>query len=108
MRLTDLLGSEAVTSDGRSLGRVHDVRLVQDGPTLGDWGAAFRVHDLVVGRGSLGTRLGYRHGHVKAPWLFRVLFGRQTPELVPWSAVRSVDADAERIVVDMPVPTKTP
>ena len=67
MRLSDLLGKDVVTGSGRSLGRVHDVRLVQDGPLLPPWGAAFRVHELAVGRRSLGTRLGYDRGDVTRP-----------------------------------------
>ena len=35
MRLSELLGAEVLDEAGRSAGRVHDVRLVQDGPVLG-------------------------------------------------------------------------
>ena len=38
MRLSDLLGAEVVDQAGESAGRVHDVRLVQDGPVLGGSG----------------------------------------------------------------------
>lgn len=100
MRLTDLLGSHVVTEAGEDLGRIHDVRLVQDGPLLGDWGAAFRVHDLVVGRRSYATRLGYDHGRVRGPLLLRFLLGRRRPRMVPWTAVRAVDSTGKRIVVD--------
>ena len=34
MRLSDLLGAEVLDEAGGSAGRVHDVRLVQDGPVL--------------------------------------------------------------------------
>jgi sporulation protein YlmC with PRC-barrel domain len=34
MRLSELLGAEVVDEAGRSAGRVHDVRLVQDGPVV--------------------------------------------------------------------------
>ena len=99
MRLSEILGAEVRTADGERLGRVHDVRLIQDGPVLGEAGAAFRVHDLVVGRGSIGSRLGYDRGHreVKGPWLLRMVFGRRRPRLIPWSAIRELDG--ERIVV---------
>jgi sporulation protein YlmC with PRC-barrel domain len=43
MRLTDLLGAEVIDQEGRSAGRVHDVRLVQDGPPVGGFGASLRV-----------------------------------------------------------------
>ena len=40
MRLTDLLGAEVVDRCGQPAGRVHDVRLVQDGPLIGGFGPA--------------------------------------------------------------------
>jgi sporulation protein YlmC with PRC-barrel domain len=40
MRLTDLLGAEVVDRSGQHAGRVHDVRLVQDGPLVGGFGPA--------------------------------------------------------------------
>jgi hypothetical protein len=100
MRLSEILGKDVVTTDGRSLGQVHDVRLVQDGPVLPDWGAAFRVHELAVGRSSFGTRLGYGRGDVKGPWLLEQLLARRPPRLIPWWAIQ--DLDAERIVVELP------
>jgi hypothetical protein len=100
VRLTELLGSNVVTSDGSGLGRVHDVHLVQDGPVLGEWGAAFRVHDLVVGTASYGTRLGYRHGGMSRPFLVRLVFASRRPRTIPWSAVRSFDPEEKQIVVD--------
>ena len=32
MNLSDLLGSEVVDAGGRTIGKVHDARLVKDGP----------------------------------------------------------------------------
>ena len=49
MRLTDLLDAEVVDRSGRTIGRVHDVRLVQDGPPVGGAPVSFRVEGLVVG-----------------------------------------------------------
>jgi sporulation protein YlmC with PRC-barrel domain len=34
MRLSDLLASTVFDHDGRAIGRVRDVRLVQDGPLV--------------------------------------------------------------------------
>jgi hypothetical protein len=49
MRLSELVGTRVVTTEGDDLGRVHDVKLVQDGP-LGVHGAAgLRLHALAVG-----------------------------------------------------------
>ena len=37
MRLTDLLGAVVVEPDGREIGVVHDVVLVQDGAVVENW-----------------------------------------------------------------------
>jgi sporulation protein YlmC with PRC-barrel domain len=97
MRLSDLVGSAVVTDGGKRLGRVRDVRLVRDGRTLSGFGPAYRVHELVVGKGSLGARLGLEREHVRGPWILVVLFGRHRPRLVPWSAVISVGEGRVRI-----------
>src|SRR4051812_44625366 len=75
MRLSDLLEHDVTTVDGRRLGQLHDVRLVQDGPITGIGDATFRLHGIVVGKGGFGTRLGYvtRPGYApeaetKGPW----------------------------------------
>jgi hypothetical protein len=59
MRLSDLLDSEVLDADGKTIGHVHDVRMAQDGPIQGTFGAALRVRGLVVGRPALGARLGW-------------------------------------------------
>src|ERR671923_285859 len=48
-----------VNQAGGSAGHVHDVRLVQDGPVIGGFGASLRVDGLIVGPRSTGGRLGY-------------------------------------------------
>ena len=83
MRLGELLDREVVDRDGRTIGRVHDVRIVQDGPLLG-FDAAFRVHGLVAGPGSLATRQGYGRAGVRGPWLVRVILERRKAWYVPW------------------------
>jgi sporulation protein YlmC with PRC-barrel domain len=100
MRLSDLLDSEVVDRDGERIGHVHDVLLVQDGPPLGTWGAALRLEALVVGRGSIGTRLGITRPQMKGPWILKLLFARQRASrvLVPWDRVREVGDD--RITAD--------
>ena len=76
MRLGEVLRCEVVTADGRRLGRVSDVRLVQDGPVRRGVQAALRVDALVVGRAGLAERLGFvRHG-VSGPWLLRAAMRR--------------------------------
>lgn len=58
MRLSELLGAEVVDEHGRSAGRVHDVRLEQDGPMIGTFGASLRLAGLIVGRRALAARFG--------------------------------------------------
>jgi hypothetical protein len=89
MRMGELLRSVVVDVDGRRVGRVHDLRLVQDGPALAGFGPALRLDGLVVGRGSLAIRLGYHRAGVTGPFLlgrvFRALEGRA--RYVPWDRV---------------------
>ena len=105
MLLSDLLGTEVVTTDGTSLGRVHDVLVVQDGPLGAHGMAGLRLHALAVGRRSFGTRLGYAQGTVRGPWLLRKLLERP-PTLIRWEAI--VDRSEDRIVVDQTRPAHDP
>jgi hypothetical protein len=91
MRLSDLLESEVVDEKGNAIGHVRDVRLLVDGPSQGDFGPACRVHGLLVGRGSVGARLGLSRDRVKGPWLLKVIFGRRPPHLVEWSRVARLE-----------------
>lgn len=99
MLLSDLLHTEVVDADGRTIGSVHDVHLVQDGPLLLPFGAAYRVEGLLVGRGSLGTRLGYHRGGGQGPWLLKSLFGalERRAHFVAWEDVESYDSDVIRL-----------
>jgi hypothetical protein len=87
MRLSELLGYKVVDVDGHSVGKVHDVVLVQDGPLQGAWGAALRLESLVVGTGSIGTRLGVDREGVDAPWIVAALFRRRRRYVVPWDQI---------------------
>jgi sporulation protein YlmC with PRC-barrel domain len=95
MRLTELLGAEVLDEAGRSAGRVHDVRLVQDGPLVGSFGAALRLDGLVVGRRAVGARLGYERRQMQGPLLVKLLAGwlRHDGRLVPWDRVRAIEGD---------------
>lgn len=102
MRLSDLLGREVVTEDGEGLGRVRDVRLVQDGPLLGTWGAALRVEALIVGRGAVLARLGFSHDTPSEPDLLQRAHGplrRRRPVPVPWDRVLEV-GEVIRVTAD--------
>src|SRR5438045_1964266 len=93
MRLSELLHARVIDSDGADLGGVDDVLLVQDGPFLDPFGAAFRVEGLVVGHRAVGTRLGYHRGDVTGPWLLKAFFSRlaRGAKYVPWEAVEEWD-----------------
>lgn len=95
MRLSDLLGSEVVDEAGRRAGRVHDVRLVQDGPLVGTFGAGLRVDGLLVGRRALGARLGYGRRKMHGPLLVKLAVGWlfHDGRYVDWDRVRSVEED---------------
>jgi sporulation protein YlmC with PRC-barrel domain len=95
MRLSDLLGADTVTLDGRSLGRVRDVRFVQDGHPVGTWGAALRLDSLIVGVSAVGVRLGFARSEVRGPWVLKAFLGRRHARLeeVPWAAVVAIEPD---------------
>ena len=92
MRLTDLLDATVLDPQGRAIGHVHDVRLVQDGPPIGTAGASLRIDGLVIGGTKFGSRLGFSRTQVRGPWLLKRFFLRlQADErLAPWADVRSV------------------
>jgi hypothetical protein len=73
-RLSELLGAETSAGDGTSLGRVKDVRLVQDGPYVEGFGNALRVAGVVVGGRNLGIRMGFARAEVRGPWPLTILF----------------------------------
>jgi hypothetical protein len=99
MRISDLLASNVHQADGTTVGRVREVRVVQDGPIVNGLQASFRVDAVIVGRGSLGVRLGYHADHVRGPWLLNVLF-RRTKHRVHEISLNDVDHwdDARRIL----------
>ena len=99
MRLTDLLGARVEGRDGRPVGVVTDVRLVQDGPLLGEFGAAFRVHGLVIGRTTIGAHMGFERANVRGPWLLKKLFGviQGVPRYAEWRLIRSLEPDLVRL-----------
>ena len=95
MRLSDLLGADVVDEAGRSAGHIHDVRLVQDGPLVGGFGASLRVDGLIVGRRSIGARLGYDRRKMHGPLLVKLAVGWlfHDGRYVDWDRVRSIEED---------------
>jgi hypothetical protein len=111
MRLSEILGCEVVDERGEPAGNVRDVRLVQDGPPIGQFGARLRVSGLVVGGWGLGERFGYHRSAMKGPWLLKALAWvlHRGGGFVDWSQVRSVDPEHARITIsgsarDLPTP----
>jgi sporulation protein YlmC with PRC-barrel domain len=99
MRLSDLLDLEVFDETGKKLGRVHEVRAIQNGPLQDAFGAALTIEGLIVGRGSLGTRLGFDRTDVKSPaavrWVFEGLKGNRL--FVPWEKIVAIHEDGIRI-----------
>ena len=109
MRLSDLIGLAVVDERGERVGKVHDVRLQQDGPIIGGFGARLRVTGLIVGTRAVGARLGYGRG-VRGPWLLRALAGKGG-KLVPYERISAIEAD--RVLIsgtgdDLPAPNDAP
>ena len=92
MRMSDLLGSTVRDVAGRRLGDVHDVRLVQNGPILGSWGAALTVDALLIGPHAVGVRLGYGRSEVQGPWAVRVTFEaiHGVLDAIPWHSIAAI------------------
>ncbi|MGZ4677884.1 MAG: hypothetical protein ACXVJ7_09135 [Acidimicrobiia bacterium] len=97
MRLSDYLGCQVVDAAGRPLGRVLDARLVPDGPPRGAFGRSLRLHDLIIGRGSLGARLGLDRDRVHGPWLLKILFARRRLHRIPWEVIDRVEVEHRTI-----------
>jgi sporulation protein YlmC with PRC-barrel domain len=99
MRLSELLDAEVTDHDGSRLGKVHDVRLVQDAPAGEGRDLAFRVDALVVGRAGVAARLGYSRNEIRGPWLVRLVATRcdRRTEEIPWSDVEMHDGGIRRV-----------
>jgi hypothetical protein len=89
MNLSDLLHARVIDATGADIGAVDDVRLVQSGPVLLPFGAAFRVVGLAIGHRAVERRLGYQLGGVRNPWLVRTILGAlgKTSRYVEWKDV---------------------
>lgn len=101
MRLSDLLHSDVLDTDGVSMGSVDDVRLVQDGPILGEFGAALRVEGILIGHGGLAVRLGFDRAGVKGPQPLKALFGamERRCRYAPWQHIVSAEDGVVRLSV---------
>jgi hypothetical protein len=93
MRLSDLLRSEVFDADGERIGHVHDVRFVRDGPDQGAFGPAYRLQGLIVGTGSLGSRLGFDRADVRGPLPLKAFFRwlHANTKFIEWPLVEKVN-----------------
>ena len=99
MRLSELLRRPVLDESGAEVGRVHDVRLVRDGPAMGEFGPAYRVLGLVVGPIGIGERLGYGRTDMTGPWLIAapLTVRHRRARFVPWERVAEVTDETVRI-----------
>jgi sporulation protein YlmC with PRC-barrel domain len=99
VRATDLLGSDVVDSAGVRVGHVHDLRMTQDGPPQGDFGAALRLERLLVGPASIGSRLGFDRDDMRGPWPLRELFRRlhRRRRSVRWDQIAVIETSRIRL-----------
>jgi hypothetical protein len=99
VRITGLIGSKVYDRSGRGMGEVHDVRLAQDGPPIGSFGAALRVESLLFGASAIGVRLGFARRDVRAPWpiktAFRTVHGRM--RAAGWQDVAAIEERRVRL-----------
>jgi hypothetical protein len=99
MLVSELLRSKVVDVDGKPVGDVDDVRLVQDGPLIEGFGAALRVDALIVGAGGVAVRLGYHRHQVAGPALLKRIFGalERRARVVRWDQVDTWDGSTVRL-----------
>jgi hypothetical protein len=101
MRLSEILESEVLDVEGRRIGRVHDVRLVREGPPQGTFGPSYQLSGLIIGGAAVGSRLGYGRGGIEGPWPLKTFFRRLERKrgYVDWAAVESVQGGMVRLLV---------
>ena len=91
MRLSELIGAEVRDGRGRVLGRVRDVRLVQENRGDQDGIGTLRLEGLLVGPAP-ARRFGLNRPDVKGPllfkWLAKWIYGRL--DEIEWRQVVSV------------------
>jgi len=99
MRLAHVIGPRIVDADGRDIGRVGDVWLIQNGPPIGVFGAALTVDALVIGRFGLASRAGYEREGVRDPAPIAWYLRRQTAhrQVVRWNEVAAIEEGRIRL-----------
>jgi sporulation protein YlmC with PRC-barrel domain len=102
VRVSDLLGAQVLDAHGAELGRAYDVRLIQDGPEVGPFGASLRLRSVVIGATAIGARLGFERGDVRGPWPLRAAFSALHGRIRPagWDEIASIEEDRIRLRID--------
>jgi hypothetical protein len=102
MRASDLLGAEVLDRWGEPVGKVNDIRLVQDGPLIGSFGAALRVDALLAGPGSVGARLGYERADVRGPLPLKAFFAtiHRHMSVVSWEHIAAIEHGRIRLRIE--------
>jgi hypothetical protein len=91
LRLSELIGSEVRDGNRRRVGRVCDVRLVQDGREIEAFGRAFRIEGILVGPRA-ARRMGVTRPDIKRPLLFRLIgqSAERRTRFYAWDRVQAV------------------
>jgi sporulation protein YlmC with PRC-barrel domain len=99
MRLSDLLGAELMDQHGRTVGKVHDVRLQRANASTDAINASYQLAGLIVGHRAMGVRFGFDRGGASGPWLLKLLFGRAGHDgrYVAWDRVAAIESGRIRI-----------
>jgi hypothetical protein len=103
MRASELLGLPVTGPGGGDLGRVLDVRLVQEGALRGN-AAALRVEGFVVGHHELASRLGYDRYERPGPAMVRHLVARLARRngYLAWDEAELSDDGVRATVSELP------
>ena len=89
LRVGSLFGRPVLDADGRDVGRVHDLRVRRDGPIIPGFGPALRIEGIIIGTGSIASRLGLDRPDITAPWPLHLWAKRaaRTARFVPWEHI---------------------
>jgi hypothetical protein len=99
MRLVEIIGCHVVDADGQTIGEVHDVRVVADGPPDANGRPGYRLDALLAGTGGMAHKLGYSDDAMAGPWPLTSFFRRQLRRslVVPWADVVAIGRPSIRI-----------
>jgi hypothetical protein len=84
---------------GRTVGKVHDVRLQRANASTDAIDARYQLAGLIVGRRAIGVRFGFGRGGASGPWLLKLLFGwaGHDGRYVAWDSVAAIESGQIRI-----------